>query len=75
MPPSNYLAADITQSVELIRTRLARLEQQASAGEWPQANSTMRAIDDELRHAMRVGATLSIESDPVLRKQRGKIGE
>ena len=72
-----YSKKDIDIRVGRIQAKLVQLEKFAQQQNWPQACSTIRAIEDECRHTSRVAGALSLNQHlqlPQSRMSRANTG-
>lgn len=53
-----YSVSDVLSSLDAMQRVIDQSRDSIAQKNWPQLNSKLRKIDDELRYAMRVGAVL-----------------
>ena len=60
MALSAFRPDDVKASIRVIRARLEQLESHVAEQNWPQVNSAIRNIDDEVRYALKASVSLSL---------------
>lgn len=72
-----YSEADMQQSIERVDAHLQKLRALSAEKKWPEVNRSIRAIEDECRHALHVGGALAFAdyNQNPQRFTRGKTGD